>query len=94
MNDEDDEPLRCIREGEEYQAEVKPFDPEIASAQSKKEYKQEVLWDPNRLSHSELEAFTSIFPADLWENVFEVIVKYDYNLDAAYTDVRDQINQY
>ena len=86
-SDEGEYPHHPARVGKEYQAVVRPYTSTEKRRYLKTEYHQEVLWNPDRLSHTELDAFVSIFPSDLWEKVFEVIVKCDYDLDKAYTEV-------
>ena len=90
-SDEGEYPHHPARVGKEYQAVVRPYTLAEKRRYLKTEYNQEVLWNPDKLSHTELDAFISIFPSELWEKVFEVIVKCDYDLDKAYTEVRNTI---
>lgn len=66
---------------------MKPFDAQLSERERRPHAQQERLWDPDRLSAEDLESFTSIFPADLMEKVYEVIVECDYDLDRAYKEV-------
>ncbi|KNB42195.1 acyl n-acyltransferase [Blastocystis sp. subtype 4] len=84
---EDEYPHHSAREGTRYQADVKPFDPALSIATQKKRTPQDRLWDPDRIREEDLDSFISIFPADVVENVFEVIVNCDYNLDKAYEEL-------
>ena len=90
-SDEGEYPHHSARVGKEYQAVVLRFNKAEKERYLKTEYHQEMLWNPDKLSHTELDAFISIFPSELWEKVFEVISKYDYDLDKAYTEVRNCI---
>ena len=62
-------------------------DAQLSERERRPHAQQERLWDPDRLSAEDLESFTSIFPADLMEKVYEVIVECDYDLDRAYKEV-------
>lgn len=84
---EEEYPHHSAREGSRYQADIKPFDPALSIATQKKQTPQDRLWDPDRIREEDLDAFVSIFPADIIENVYEVIVQCDYDLDRAYEEV-------
>ena len=88
---EDEYPHHSSREGTRYQADVTPFDPALSIATQKKRTPQDRLWDPARIREEDLDSFISIFPADVVENVFEVIVNCDYNLDKAYEEVLNSL---
>lgn len=46
-----------------------------------------MLWDPDKIPVDELERFTSQFPQDILENVYDVIVKNKYDLSKSYEEV-------
>ena len=50
-----------------------------------------MLWDPDKIPVDELERFTSQFPQDILENVYDVIVKNKYDLSKSYEEV-DVVN--
>ena len=85
---DDDYPHHSAREGSRYQANVRPFDPKLSRTTQRKQTPQDRLWDPDRIREEDLDSFISIFPADVLEHVFEVIVNCDYDLDKAYEEAR------
>ena len=48
-----------------------------------------MLWDPDKLTDDQLDRFTSQFPQDILENVYDVIVKNKYDLSKSYEEVED-----
>ncbi|KAK8795038.1 hypothetical protein WA588_003889 [Blastocystis sp. NMH] len=88
-DNEDEYPHHAARVGNTFQAVVKPFDAQLSERERRPHAQQERLWDPDRLSAEDLESFTSIFPADLMEKVYEVIVECDYDLDRAYKELTE-----
>ena len=78
--DAEEYPYHPARKGNRYQAEIESFQEEIRSEYLSKKRSYEMLWDPDKIPVDELERFTSQFPQDILENVYDVIVKNKYDL--------------
>lgn len=88
---EDDYPHHPARQGSRYQAIVNDFDLEKAKNYDGGKIVYEQLWNPERLSEEELDQFTSQFPQDIMEEVYDAIMRNNYDLKKSYEDVYKRV---
>ena len=86
-SEEESYPHHLARVGDRHQAVVSSFDSSVAQQTQQVRTTYEKIWDPTRLSESDLDAFVGLFPADALETVYDVIAEKNYDLDKAYKEV-------
>lgn len=88
MDEEEEEyPHHSARTGDRFQAVINEFDIESSTRYKKTKRVYEELWKPGVIPEDELERFTSQFPPDVLEDVYDVIRKNNYDLKKSFEDV-------